>query len=93
MPHEIIYTENKNTSSAIHADAFLQLLNRANSKLLAIRKKGVIMINTQLLKLNSGKFCALVRLTGKTKYNILIMILSIKNMMLPALIASKFWCV
>jgi hypothetical protein len=56
MPHDIIYTENRNTSSAIEAVAFLWLLKLAISKLLTIRKMGVMMMNAQLLKLNSGKF-------------------------------------
>jgi len=90
MPHDIIYIENKNTRSAIDAVAFLWLLKPAINRLLAIRKSGVMMINTQLLELNSGKFWALVRLTGKTKYKILIITFNNKNIMLPALIATRF---
>jgi hypothetical protein len=90
MPHDIIYIENKNTISAIDAVAFLWLLKQAISILLVIKKNGVIMMKTQLLKLNSGKFWALVRLTGKTKYNILIITFSNKNIRLPALMATRF---
>jgi hypothetical protein len=90
MPHDIIYIENKNTISAIDAVAFLWLLKQAISILLAIKKNGVIMMKTQLLKLNWWKFWALVRFTGKTKYNILIITFNNKNIRLPALMATRF---
>jgi len=90
MPQDMMYIENKNTRSAIPAVAFLWLLKFAMNKLLKIRKTGVMMINTQLLKLNSGKFWARVRLNGKTKYNILIITFNSKNIILPALIATRF---
>jgi hypothetical protein len=56
IPQDIIYIENKNTSNAIVVVAFLWFLKLTISKLLAIRKIGVMVIKIQLLKLNSGKF-------------------------------------
>jgi predicted alpha/beta-fold hydrolase len=93
MPQVIMYNENKNTVNAISWVLFFCLLYSIISRLAAIRKKGVITRNTQLLVLNSGKFCALVRLAGKTTYSTLIMIFNNKNMILAARTAIKFWYV
>jgi hypothetical protein len=46
---------------------FLYFLKSTIKRLLAIKKMGVTIIKTQLLKLNSGKFWALVKLTGNTR--------------------------
>ena len=67
IPQTIIYRANKNTSRDMPVVAFLRPLNPTIKRLLAIRKTGVTIMKTQLLKLNSGKFCALVKLTGNTR--------------------------
>jgi len=90
MPQVIIYNANVKTVKAISDVAFLCFLKCIIRKLPSIKKTGVTIINNQLLVLNSGKFCAFVRLTGKAKYKILIMIFSNKKTILPARTATRF---
>jgi hypothetical protein len=74
MPQVIIYSENKNTSNAIGLRAFFMLFIVQYQQVAGYQKKRGYDKKTQLLALNSGKFCALVRLAGKIRYKTRIII-------------------